>query len=124
MTLAFALGVSASVRIEDGPDGSFTAFYVPDSPSAPAAHKRVARADGCSPCRNPCVRAIRAEAEFCSSFLAATYTDPADFAPVETQCAGDASRVSAACSCFSTPVRLPCQCRAARLRGLTLFRQH
>ncbi len=104
VALAFGIGVSATITIEHSPDGSFRAISKPDAPAA--AHRKLARSTACSPCRDTCVRAASAAPEFCESFLAATYTAPADFQPLETQCASDASRVSSACSCFVTPVSL------------------
>jgi hypothetical protein len=50
--------------------------------------------------------AASAAPDFCASFLAATYTAAGDFAPVQTQCATDAGRVSSACSCLVQPVCL------------------
>ena len=104
VALAFGIGVSATVTIEHSPDGSFRAISKPDAPAA--ARRKFARSAACLPCRDKCAGAASAAPEFCESFLAATYTAPADFAPLETQCASDASRVSSACSCFVTPVSL------------------
>ncbi len=105
-----ALGLSASAyRIEYGPNGSFKAYSDPKAPAADAHNKRLAARSGlCSPCRDKCVRAVvsasKATPDFCSSFLAETYTATEAFAPVQTQCADSAERVSAACSCFVQPV--------------------
>ncbi len=104
VALAFGIGVSATVTIEHSPDGSFRAVSKPDAPAA--ARRKFARSAACLPCRDKCAGAASAAPEFCESFLAATYTAPADFAPLETQCASDASRASSACSCFVTPVSL------------------
>jgi len=113
MVLAFGLGASATIKIEYGPNGSFKAISTPDAPAV--GHKKLARSTGCSPCRDQCVRAVSSAApEFCGSFLAATYTAPSDFAPVQTQCASDAGRVSAACSCFVKPVSRRRPSRAPR----------
>ncbi|KAK4032713.1 hypothetical protein C8A01DRAFT_40855 [Parachaetomium inaequale] len=110
--LAFAIGASATVKIEHGTDGSFKAISVPTVPDTLATPlKKLARSAGCSSCRDRCLKAVisasNATPEFCTSFLAATYTAPADFAPIQTQCAGAASRVSSACSCFVKPTPSP-----------------
>ncbi len=102
VALAFGVGVSATITIKHNPDGSFSAIDKPDAPAA--AHGKFARSVACSPCRDKCAGAASVAPEFCESFLAATYTAPADFAPLETVCASDATRASSACSCFVTPV--------------------
>ncbi|KAK3899162.1 hypothetical protein C8A05DRAFT_37236 [Staphylotrichum tortipilum] len=105
--LALALGASA-YRIEYGENGSYTVYSDPKAPVTQPAHKRLAaRSGSCSPCRDKCVRAVvsvsKATPDFCASFLAETYTATEAFAPVQTQCADSADRVSAACSCFVQP---------------------
>ncbi|KAK4157797.1 hypothetical protein C8A00DRAFT_29182 [Chaetomidium leptoderma] len=105
--LALAIGASATVRIEYGPDGSIKKISNSDSPAPARARLARSAGGGCSKCRDQCLRGVIsasvADADFCTSFLAATYSVPTDFAPVQTQCASDAGRVSSACSCFVQP---------------------
>ena len=105
---ALAIGASATAFIEYAADGSVLRISNAQSPAPARARLARAAAGACSPCRNKCVKgvvsALSADADFCTSFLAATYTATTDFAPVETQCASDADRVSSACSCYVQPV--------------------
>ncbi|SPQ25584.1 284cdc78-db6e-4aa7-9f31-aafa84451f66 [Thermothielavioides terrestris] len=104
------IGASATIKYEYDQDGSVTvAYVVRDSPAPATARAKAARSasGGCSRCRDQCLRGVLSAAsaapDFCASFLAATYTAADDFAPVQTQCATDAGRVSSACSCLVQP---------------------
>ncbi len=105
--LALAIGASATVKIDYRPDGSIERISESDAP-APARAKLARSAGGCSNCHDQCLRGVLsasvADTNFCTSFLADTYTLASDFAPVQTQCVSDAARVSSACSCFVQPV--------------------
>ena len=107
--LALAIGASASAFIEYGADGSVMRISNVESPAPARARLARAAAGACSPCRNRCLKGVKsaltADTDFCTSFLAATYTVATDFAPVQTQCASNADSVSSACSCLVQPVR-------------------
>ncbi|KAK4153792.1 hypothetical protein C8A00DRAFT_15042 [Chaetomidium leptoderma] len=105
VALAFGISASATIRIEYGPDGSFKAISTPDTHTPAPAPGKLARSAGCSSCRDKCLRAVvsasSSDPDFCSSFLVATSPS---LNPVHDQCAGQASRVSSACSCLVNPV--------------------